>query len=239
MGRRRENHHLPPFEHSGILLVDKPKTWTSHDVVNFVRRRFNVKKVGHCGTLDPAATGLLVLLLGKATKSSQTLSRSDKAYAGTMLFGVETDSQDMDGEVTAEKDASFVTEEMVEKAFADFTGEIEQIPPMVSAVKKNGKKLYELARKGETVEREPRKITIHRFEATKFHLPKVDFDVECSKGAYIRTLAADIGGKLGCGGVLFSLARTASGEFKLENARSVEDIRDWTQDDLLQALVAF
>jgi tRNA pseudouridine55 synthase len=110
---------------------------------------------------------------------------------------------------------------------------------MVSAVKKNGKKLYELARKGETVEREPRKITIHRFEATKFHLPKVDFDVECSKGAYIRTLAADIGEKLGCGGVLFSLARTASGEFKLENARSVEDIRDWTQDDLLQALVAF
>jgi len=240
MGRKRnEKHHLPPFPHSGILLVDKPKTWTSHDVVNFVRRRFNVKKVGHCGTLDPAATGLLVLVLGKATKSSQTLSRSDKAYAGTMLFGIETDSQDMDGNVVAEKDASFLTSEMVEGLFAKFVGEIEQVPPMVSAVKKDGKKLYELARKGETVEREPRKITVHKLVATKLHLPKVDFEVECSKGAYIRTLAYDIGNALGCGGVLFDLARTASGEFKLQDAHDVETMKSWTQDDLLRALVAF
>ncbi len=238
-GRREQKHHLPPFPHSGILLVDKPKGWTSHDVVNFVRRRFNVKKVGHCGTLDPAATGLLVLVLGKATKASQPLSQCDKSYAGTILFGVETDSQDMDGEVVAEKDASYLTPEMVAEAFDAFTGDIEQIPPMVSAVKKNGKKLYELARKGEVVEREPRNIHIYKLTPTKFHLPKVDFEVTCSKGAYIRTLATDIGAKLGCGGVLFSLARTASGDFKLEDAHSVDTMRKWTQDDLVRSLVEF
>lgn len=237
---RNERHRLPPFEHNGILLVDKPAEWTSHDVVNFIRRRFNVKKVGHAGTLDPAATGLLVLLLGKATKMSQTLSQSDKTYCGEILFGVETDSQDMDGEVVAERDASSLTKEMVLEAFESFKGTQLQIPPMVSAVKVGGKKLYKLAREGKTVEREPRGIVIHSFETKEFNLPVVSFEVECTKGTYVRTLCSDIGVKLGCGAVLKSLRRTCSGEYDVADAYVVENIRtDWSQDDLLNALVPF
>jgi tRNA pseudouridine55 synthase len=237
---RNDRHRLPPFEHNGILLVDKPPEWTSHDVVNFVRRRFNVKKVGHAGTLDPAATGLLVLLLGKATKMSQLLSQSDKSYSGEMLFGIETDSQDLDGKTLAENDASFLTEDMVLDAFKSFTGPQLQTPPMVSAVKVGGKKLYNLAREGKTVEREPREIVIHSLEATGFSLPVVSFEVACTKGTYVRTICSDIGAKLGCGAVLKSLRRTRSGEFDVENAFDIEDMKaDWTQDDLLRGLVAF
>ena len=238
-GRRNDKHHLPPFEHNGILLVDKDPEWTSHDVVNLVRRRFNVKKVGHAGTLDPAATGLLVLLLGKATKSSQTFSQSDKTYSGEILFGIETDSQDLDGEVVAEKDASLLTEEMVSETLASFTGPQLQTPPMVSAVKVGGKKLYELAREGKIVERDPREIMIHSLEILDFNLPVVSFEVACSKGTYVRTLCADIGGKLGCGAALKSLRRTKSGDFSVENAHRLDDIKTWTQDDLLNALVSF
>jgi tRNA pseudouridine55 synthase len=240
MAQRNDKHRLPPFEHNGILLVDKPSEWTSHDVVNFVRRRFNVKKVGHAGTLDPAATGLLVLLLGKATKMSQVLSQSDKTYSGEMLFGVETDSQDMDGTVIAENDATFLTEEMVLEAFESFVGPQTQVPPMVSAVKVGGKKLYELARKGKTIEREPREMEIFSLVVKAFHLPVVSFEVECTKGTYVRTLASDIGTKLGCGGVLKSLRRLRSGEYDVATAHDVEIMREnWSQDDLLQALVAF
>ena len=237
---RNDRHRLPPFEHNGILLVDKPPEWTSHDVVNFVRRRFNVKKVGHAGTLDPAATGLLVLLLGKATKMSQHLSQSDKSYSGEMLFGIETDSQDLDGKTLAENDASFLTEAKVLDAFKSFTGPQLQTPPMVSAVKVGGKKLYNLAREGKTVEREPREIVIHSLEATAFSLPVVSFEVACTKGTYVRTICSDIGAKLGCGAVLKSLRRTRSGEFDVENAFDIEDMKaNWTQDDLLRGLVAF
>jgi tRNA pseudouridine55 synthase len=237
---RNDRHRLPPFEHNGILLVDKPPEWTSHDVVNFVRRRFNVKKVGHAGTLDPAATGLLVLLLGKATKMSQHLSQSDKSYSGEMLFGIETDSQDLDGKTLAENDASFLTEAMVLDSFKSFTGPQLQTPPMVSAVKVGGKKLYNLAREGKTVEREPREIVIHSLEATAFSLPVVSFEVACTKGTYVRTICSDIGAKLGCGAVLKSLRRTCSGEFDVENAFDIEDMKaNWTQDDLLRGLVAF
>jgi tRNA pseudouridine55 synthase len=233
--RRSRKHRLPPFEHSGILLVDKPKGWTSHDVVNLVKCRFNVK-VGHCGTLDPAASGLLVLVLGKATKLSSDLSGFDKVYEGTVLFGLETDSQDMDGEVIAEKDTSSLTQEDVLEVFNSFLGEQEQIPPMYSAVKKDGKKLYELAREGKVIEREPRRINISLLEVLKFYLPKADFRVKCSKGTFIRTLCSDIGKKLNTGAVLFDLRRTASGEFDIEDAFSVEEIKTWTQDDLFEAV---
>ena len=240
MGRRNQSrHNLPPFQHSGILLVDKPVDWTSHDVVNFVRCRFNVKKVGHCGTLDPSATGLLVLLLGKATKASETLSRSDKTYQGTILFGIETDSQDMAGEVIAEKDTSKLTEERVRSAFAKFAGEQEQLPPMYSAIKKDGKKLYDLAREGKEVPREPRKIIINSISVTGIDLPKADFVVDCSKGTYVRTLCHDIGQNLGCGAVLFNLRRIRSGDFSIDHAHYVADIKTWDQAELAQAFAGY
>lgn len=240
MGRRRSSKHkLPPFEHSGILLVDKLTDWTSHDVVNMVRHRFNVKKVGHCGTLDPAATGLLVLVLGKATKQSEVLSKSDKTYEGTILLGVETDSQDMEGEVVAEKDTSNLTEESVLAEFANFAGEQDQLPPMFSAVKKDGKKLYDLAREGKEVQRDPRKITINSIEVSNLNLPKANFVVDCSKGTYVRTLCHDIGQNLGCGGVLFKLRRTRSGEFSIDSAHQIEDIKQWDQETLAKSFVGY
>ena len=240
MGRRgNNNHRLPPFQHSGILLVDKPKEWTSHDVVNLVRCRFNVKKVGHCGTLDPAATGLLVLVLGIMTKKSQEFSGSDKTYTGTILFGKETDSQDMEGKVISEKDASHLTEEMVKEEFAKFAGDQMQTPPMVSAVKKGGKKLYELAREGIVIERDPRPITIHSINTSNFNLPYTDFKVKCTKGTYIRTLCSDIGDNLECGGVLYSLCRTESGDFNLDDAHSIDEIKEWEQEELLNGLADY
>ncbi len=227
------------FPHSGIVLVDKPKEWTSHDVVNFIRRRFSVAKVGHCGTLDPAATGLLVIVLGHATKMSQQLSGSDKTYEATVLFGKETDSQDLDGQVISEKDCSFLTEEIVRAEFAKFAGDMEQIPPMVSAVKKDGKRLYELARAGKEVEREPKKITIHSLDIKKIYLPYVDFTLKCTKGTYVRTICSDIGKNLGCGAVLSLLRRTVCGEFNIEKAVTIETMKTWEQDELYRAMVEF
>jgi tRNA pseudouridine55 synthase len=234
-----KKHRLPIFPHSGILLTDKPRDWTSHDLVNYVRVRFNVPKVGHCGTLDPAATGLLVLLLGHATRLSQNLSQADKTYQGTIRFGIETDSQDMAGVVTAERDWSALTPESVRAEFAKFLGEQEQIPPMVSAKKQDGMRLYELARRGETVVREPRPITIHQIEVTDVRLPDADFIVRCSKGTYVRTLCFDIGSNLGCGAVLFNLRRLGSGDFDVRDAISPDAMRDWTQDDLYHSIRGF
>ena len=232
-------HRLPIFDRSGVLLVDKPAEWTSHDVVAFVRSRFNVPKVGHCGTLDPAATGLLVVVLGKFTKLSQKFSGEDKVYEGTILLGKETDSQDMDGTVLRESDPSFVTEQMLRDTFAEFVGDIEQIPPMVSAVKKDGERLYELARKGREIEREAKPITIHSITLDKIALPYADFTVSCSKGTYVRTLCADVGARLGCGACLYRLNRLKSGEFDLANAVTVETLKTWTQDDLSSHISEF
>ncbi|NOY79693.1 MAG: tRNA pseudouridine(55) synthase TruB [Kiritimatiellaeota bacterium] len=227
--------NIPP--ESGILLVDKPEEWTSHDVVNCVRRRFRIRKVGHCGTLDPAATGLLVLVLGRATKLSGRLSGQDKVYSGAMRLGIETDSQDRDGKVVAESDPSGVTREQLEDAFESFTGEILQVPPMVSAVKKDGRPLYKLARKGIEIEREPRPVTIHSLRLLGFDPPDVEFEVHCSKGTYVRTLCADIGKALGCGAHLHSLRRTRSGKFKLEDAVPVSEIKQWEMDQLLETII--
>lgn len=232
MRHNPKKHRLPPFEKSGLLLVDKPAGWTSHDVVAFLRARFNAVKVGHCGTLDPAATGLLVMVLGKFTKLSQKFSGEDKVYSGTILLGTETDSQDMDGNVIRTADWSGVTEETLKDAFSRFVGEIEQIPPMVSAVKKDGERLYDLARQGIEVEREAKPVTVHSIEVEHVSLPYADFRVRCSKGTYVRTLCSDVGKMLGCGGALYRLNREESGDFQLKDAYPVDEIRNWTQEDL-------
>ena len=229
---RPDKHRLPVYDRSGVLLVNKPKDWTSHDVVAFIRSRFNAAKCGHCGTLDPAATGLLVVVLGKFTRLSQKFSGQDKVYEGTILLGTETDSQDMDGNVIRQSDWSGITEPKLREAFASFVGDIEQVPPMVSAVKKDGARLYELARKGQEVEREPKQISIYSIDVTRVALPYADFTVECSKGTYVRTLCADVGARLGCGAALYRLNRLRSGEFSLDDAVDIETVKQWTQDDL-------
>ena len=227
-----KKHHLPPFKPSGVLLVDKPSDWTSFDVVNFVRGRFNIPKVGHCGTLDPAATGLLVIVLGRFTKLSQHFSGEDKIYDARIQFGIETDSQDLDGEVTAEHDWSGLDDEQVKTTIMSFVGEQEQIPPMVSAKKKDGKRLYELARQGIVVERDPVEINISSIDLASIELPLADFSVKCSKGTYIRTLCYDIGKQLGCGAVLNKLRRTGSGELRIEDAVTIEQLKEWDQPEL-------
>ena len=239
MRNNPNKHRLPPFDKSGVLLVNKPATWTSHDVVGFIRSRFNVPKVGHCGTLDPAATGLLVVVLGKFTKLSQKFSGEDKTYEGRLLLGTQTDSQDMDGEVVKTSDYSAVTKDMLQDAFANFTGNIMQIPPMVSAKKHEGDRLYTLARKGVEVKRDPLPVTIHSIRLKSFEPPYADFEVSCSKGTYVRTLCADIGEYLGCGACLFSLNRIRSGEFLLEDAYDIETMKTWEQPDLEQAVNDF
>ncbi|HBM15062.1 MAG TPA: tRNA pseudouridine(55) synthase TruB [Lentisphaeria bacterium] len=227
----------PPFTQSGILLVDKPSEWTSHDIVAYVRRAFKIDKVGHCGTLDPAATGLLILVFNKATKFSQILSGNDKTYECVMRLGIETDSYDMDGAVTAEKDYSSVTEQDIRNAVKKYTGRVMQIPPMVSAKKVGGKKLYELARAGKIIEREAVPIEIKSIEITKIELPDVHMKIECSKGTYVRSLCYDIGQTLGCGAVLFSLRRTRSGLFSIEEAVSMDKIKVITQKELEALMV--
>ena len=232
MRNRPDKHRLPVYDRSGVLLINKSAGWTSHDVVAFIRSRFNVPKCGHCGTLDPSATGLLVVVLGKFTKMSQKFSGEDKCYEGTILLGTETDSQDMDGTVLRQNDWSHVTESDLRNAFGSFVGEIKQVPPMVSAVKVNGKRLYEMARQNVDVEREPKDITIHSIELTRVELPYADFVVDCSKGTYIRTLCADVGAKLGCGAALYKLNRIRSGAFDLAEAVDLETVRQWSQEDL-------
>ena len=227
-----KRHRLPIFGSDGILLVDKPATWTSFDVVNFVRARFNIPKVGHCGTLDPAATGLLVLVLGKFTRISNSLSGVDKVYEGSLRLGIETDSEDMDGKVIRESDYSHVTEEALRDTVMSFMGKSMQIPPMVSALKKDGKKLYELAREGVEIEREARPIEVYDIKVNNIALPDCDFKVHCSKGTYVRTIASDIGKKLGCGAVLTGLRRTAAGKFSIEDAVTVDTLKTFEQPEL-------
>lgn len=239
MRHNTDKHRLPVFTQHGVLLVDKPKEWTSFDVVNFIRSRFNIPKVGHCGTLDPAATGLLVVVIGKFTKLSDKFSGEDKIYEATMLLGTETDSQDMEGKITAQGDYSAVTEEQVRTVIKGFIGPQLQIPPMVSAVKKDGKKLYELARKGIEIERDAKEINIKSIKISRIELPYVDFTVESSKGVYVRTLCSDIGRKLGCGATLFALNRLKSGEFELKDAVSLDTLKTWEQENLDESLRSF
>ncbi|MGI5869252.1 MAG: tRNA pseudouridine(55) synthase TruB [Kiritimatiellia bacterium] len=216
----------------GILLVDKPAGMTSHDVVNAVRKMFKIKKAGHGGTLDPSATGLLVLLLGKGTKLADRVMGGDKVYEGVMRLGFSTTTQDADGERVSGSDPSGVTEEALREATASLTGDIYQTPPMVSALKKDGVPLYKLARKGEVVEREPRLVHIYRFDVVEFGIPDCRILVKCTKGTYVRTLCHDVGEKLGCGAHLASLRRTESGKFTVDKAIAFEDLKTLPRADL-------
>ncbi len=220
-----KRHHLPPFAGGGIISIDKPAGWTSFDVVNFLRNRYNIPKVGHCGTLDPAATGLLVLVLGEYTKYSDKLMAQDKVYECKLQLGLETDSYDLEGTVVAEKEVNVTVEELI-AALHSFEGDQMQMPPMVSAIKMGGKKLYELARKGVEVEREARPITISSITVGKIELPFCDFVLECSKGTYVRSLCHDIGAKLGCGGTLAALRRLRSGSFDIKDAVTIDQLKE-------------
>ena len=223
---------------SGVLLVDKAPDMTSHDVVAIARRSLGTKKIGHCGTLDPMATGLLMLVVERATKIQDLLMSEDKEYAGTLTLGKVTSTQDRQGEVTEEKEVAAFTPAQVDAAFGEFTGAFEQIPPMVSAIKKDGVPLYKLARKGQEVVREPRPVTVSKYEVRRIELPEVDFVVNCSKGFYVRTYAHDIGAKLGCGAHLSALRRTRSGRFTLERALTVEKIKEMPREELWRSLVS-
>ena len=213
----------PVFE--GVLLVDKPIGITSHDIVDRLRRKLKKKKIGHAGTLDPLATGLMIMLIGKATKVSQFLISLDKSYEGEFLLGVETNSQDADGEVVATKEIpASVNQEGISLEMKSFMGDQYQTPPMFSAKKIDGVPLYKMARKGKTVEREPRFIRINELTLTGWDSPKGKFFMECSKGTYVRTVFHDLGQNLECGAHLTALRRTRIDQFSIEGAKTLEEI---------------
>jgi tRNA pseudouridine55 synthase len=224
---------------SGVLLVDKDPGFTSHNAVALCRRILQTKKVGHCGTLDPMATGMLIVVIGKATKMQDMLMCEDKVYTATMKLGVETNSQDADGEVVAIKSTEGITEEAVRAAFAHFHGEFDQVPPMYSAVKINGVPCYKLARKGKEVERKARHVEVLDYEITRLDLAsaEVDFRVHCSKGFYVRTYAHDIGQLLGCGAHLTALRRIRSGHFDIAEAVDVPTLKAASREELLARLL--
>ena len=221
----------------GVLLVDKPAGWTSHDVCAFLRKRFGIKKVGHAGTLDPLATGLLVILLGRATKFSNRLSQTDKVYFGTMRLGVMTDSHDATGKVIAQKPWDFVTLAMIREHAKNFTGEILQTPPMVSALKHQGVRLYKLARQGKTVPREQRRITVYEFNIEKKEEDIVFFSTRVSKGTYVRTLIHDLGVSLDSCASLASLRRTHAGEFSVQKSASIDHLKNITAKELTELII--
>ena len=210
----------------GILAINKPAGITSHDVVDIIRKRFNMKRVGHAGTLDPMTTGVLVILIGKATKLSNTFVQDDKEYVATLFLGKRTDTQDSTGRVIEEKVVEGLDIDTVKRTFNTFLGEIEQIPPMVSAKKYKGRKLYQLARKGNFVPREPSRIKIHESELLDFSLPEIVFRIRCSKGTYVRTLCEDIGRCLGYPAHMSDLVRTRSGRFSLEQACELNTVSE-------------
>src|SRR5450432_453735 len=221
----------------GVLLVDKAPGMTSHDVVALVRRLLQIKKVGHCGTLDPIATGLLILTLGRGTKIQDLLMSEDKEYVGTLSLGQTTDTQDRAGKVIEARPVPELTEESVRAAFEKFRGDFYQMPPMISAIKKGGVPLYKLARQGKVVEREPRLVHVYRYNIDGVATPEIDFTVLCSKGFYVRTYAHDIGEALGCGAHLQELRRTRSGRFDLTRAVTVEEIKTADPVDILSKIL--
>lgn len=220
----------------GLLIIDKPKDMTSHDVVDFIRRKFSVKKCGHAGTLDPMATGVLVMLVGKYTKFAGRFLEEDKEYEATMVLGAVSDTGDAYGKIEPCLKKTDITKEEADNVFKKFLGPIEQTPPMYSAVKIKGRKLYELARKGLSAEVSPKKITIKDMRITRFSPPEIDFTVTCSKGTYIRKLADDIGALLGCGAYLSGLRRTRSGKFCIDEAITVSDLDQFRVSDLEKRL---
>ncbi len=222
---------------SGVLVINKAPGMTSHDVVAIARRQLNIKKIGHCGTLDPMATGVLMLVINKATKLQDLLMSDRKQYEGTLTLGVTTSSQDKEGEILTKEEVPDFSETQIKEAFAAYDGDFEQIPPMVSAIKKDGVPLYKLARKGIEIKRDPRPVTIFKHEVTRFEATEVDFIVDCSKGFYVRTYAHDIGQDLGCGAHLSRLKRSRSGDFDLSRAVNAEDLKTTSREDLLAAMI--
>jgi tRNA pseudouridine55 synthase len=213
---------------SGVLVVDKPVGMTSHDVVQVIRNGTGLRRAGHTGTLDPRASGVLVVLVGPAVRLSEFVSASDKRYQAIIRMGSATDTFDADGKVTQPEQPVNVTEDQFEKVLATFVGEIEQVPPPYSAVKVQGRKAYEMARKGEEVELAPRKITVHHLEVLEWAPPEVVIDVHCSSGTYVRSLANDLGTTLGCGAYLVGLRRTKSGRFSLRDATPLRSCKKLT-----------
>lgn len=212
----------PSLPLNGLLLIDKPSGMTSHDVVDCVRRRFGMRRIGHGGTLDPAATGLLILLVGQATRHARYLLSADKTYDATLRLGETTDTQDGEGKVLQRREVPPLTAEQIEEVCRRFRGEIEQEIPAYSAVRIQGKRFYDLARAGKSVPRRLRKVRIHSLVVRAIRLPEVELGITCSSGTYIRTLCADLGAALGCGGHLSRLSRTKVGPFGLEHAVSLE-----------------
>lgn len=222
----------------GVLLVDKSQAMTSHDVVAITRRALNTKKVGHCGTLDPLATGLLIITIGRGTKIQDLLMSEDKEYIGTLKLGEETDSQDSDGQVTKSSPVPEFTREQIDAAFAKFHGDFYQTPPMVSAIKKDGVPLYKLARQGKVVEREPRFVHVYAHEILAIRPTEIDFRVVCSKGFYVRTYAHEIGAELGCGAHLKALRRTKSGRFSVEGAITIDELKAGPMEAVAQRVLS-
>ena len=210
----------------GIILINKPKGITSHDVVDIVRKRLDIRKVGHTGTLDPLAEGLLIILVGRCTKEFPKFVNFDKEYLGVLKLGEVTATGDSQGKIVKQSNYSQLDDNKIKEVFSLFEGESEQVPPMVSAVRIGGKRLYELARRGLTVKRKPRKIKIHCLEILKIDLPFVEFRTKCSKGTYIRKLAEDIGEKLGCGAHMVKILRLSIGPFNLEEVVPLEELNE-------------
>ena len=227
-----------PVAPDGVLLVDKAEGMTSHDVVELIRRKLQIRRVGHCGTLDPIATGLLLITVGRGTKVQDLLMSEDKEYAGTFVLGVTTDTQDRQGEIIQQRSVSALDENYVRAAFEKFRGDFYQTPPMVSAKKHGGVPLYKLARQGKVVEREPRLVHVYRYTIDRIAIPEIDFSVLCSKGFYVRTYVHEIGETLGCGAHLKSLRRTKSGRFDVANAISVPQIKDAPREEVLSRLLS-
>src|SRR5438093_13265069 len=222
----------------GVLLVDKAEGMTSHDVVALTRRKLDTRKIGHCGTLDPIATGLLLLTVGRGTKVQDLLMSEDKEYAGTFVLGVTTDTQDRAGEVIQQRPVPALGEHQIRATFEKFHRDFSQLPPMVSAKKQGRVPLYKLARQGKVVGREPGLVHVYRYTIGRIALPEIDFSVLCSKGFYVRTYVHDIGEVLGCGAHLKSLRRTRSGRFDVANALSVDEMKNATREGILNRMLS-
>ena len=234
----KQYKHSPQQEFiDGVLLVDKGQDMTSHDVVAVARRSLNERKIGHCGTLDPMATGLLILVIGRATKIQDLLMAEEKEYEGIIRLGATTSTQDRQGEVLETKPVPDLTREQIVAAFDQFKGDFHQMPPMVSAIKKDGVPLYKLAREGKTVERDPRLVTVFHYEIKEIALPDISFRVVCSKGFYVRTYAHDIGAVLGCGAHLQELRRTRSGKFNVQGNIDFQTLKTATREEVMSRML--
>lgn len=225
---------------NGVLLVDKDPDMTSHDVVAVARRCLNTKKIGHCGTLDPMATGMLILVIGTGTKLQDLLMSEDKEYVGSLRLGATTSTQDREGEILEEKPVPAFTDDQIREAFEAYRGDFYQTPPMVSAIKIDGVPLYKLARQGKEVERKPRFVRVFDYQLNNIAVPDVDFRVVCTKGFYVRTYAHDIGQKLGCGAHLTALRRTRSGHFKFEpgNHTTFSALKEGRREEVMASMMS-